>query len=73
MSPSSPKLGTPESAFGKVTLPWMLMTGTKDIAVIGNADMNLVWKFSCIATRRKIRVGAFSCRTFGFHRTSFAG
>lgn len=39
MSPSSPKLGTPESAFGKVTLPWMLMTGTKDIAVIGNADM----------------------------------
>ena len=39
MSPSSPELGTPESAFGEVTLPWMLMTGTKDLAVIGNADM----------------------------------
>ena len=45
MSPSSPELGTPESAFGKVTLPWMLMTGTKDIAVIGNADMKSRWKF----------------------------
>jgi predicted dienelactone hydrolase len=39
MSPSSPRRGTPESAFGKVSLPWMLMTGTKDTAPIGNADM----------------------------------
>lgn len=39
MSPSSPRRGTPESAFGKVSLPWMLMTGTKDTVPIGNADM----------------------------------
>ncbi|MBN2317469.1 MAG: dienelactone hydrolase [Acidobacteria bacterium] len=39
MSPSSAKLGTPESAFGKVSVPWLLMTGTKDLAVIGDADM----------------------------------
>ena len=39
MSPSSPNSGTPESAFGKVSVPWLLMTGTKDFAVIGNADM----------------------------------
>lgn len=39
MSPSSPRRGTPEAAFGKVSLPWMLMTGTKDTALIGNADM----------------------------------
>ncbi len=39
MSPSSPNNGTPESAFGKVSVPWLLMTGTKDLAVIGNADM----------------------------------
>lgn len=39
MSPSSPRRGTPQDAFGKVMLPWMLMTGTKDTAPIGNADM----------------------------------
>jgi predicted dienelactone hydrolase len=39
MSPSSPRRATPESAFGKISLPWMLMTGTKDTAPIGNADM----------------------------------
>lgn len=39
MSPSSPRRGTPESAFGKVSLPWMLMTGTKDTAPIGNANI----------------------------------
>jgi len=39
MSPSSPKRGTPQTAFGKVSLPWILMTGTKDTALIGGADM----------------------------------
>ena len=40
MSPSSPRRGTPEAAFGKVSLPWMLMTGTNDTAPIGGADMD---------------------------------
>ncbi|MFH2002849.1 MAG: dienelactone hydrolase [Planctomycetota bacterium] len=39
MSPSSPNRGTPEEAFGKVSLPWLLMTGTNDTAAIGHADM----------------------------------
>ena len=39
MSPSSPGRGTPEEAFGKVSLPWLLMTGTKDTAAIGHTDM----------------------------------
>lgn len=39
MSPSSPRRGTPDAAFGNVSLPWMLMTGTKDTAPIGDADM----------------------------------
>jgi predicted dienelactone hydrolase len=39
MSPSSPNRGTPEAAFGKVSLPWLLMTGTKDVSIIGDADM----------------------------------
>jgi len=38
MSPSRPRRGTPEAAFKKVSLPWMLMTGTKDTALIGDAD-----------------------------------
>lgn len=30
MSPSAPRVGTPEQAFGRVGIPWMLMTGTRD-------------------------------------------
>jgi predicted dienelactone hydrolase len=39
MSPSSPRHGTPQEAFGKVSIPWMVMTGTKDTSLIGEADM----------------------------------
>ncbi len=35
MSPSLPAWGTPEAAFGKVKVPWMLMTGTEDSSSIG--------------------------------------
>jgi len=38
-SPSSPRRGNPEEAFGQVRIPWMLMTGTKDIAPIGDANL----------------------------------
>jgi predicted dienelactone hydrolase len=39
MSPSSPRGGDPKIAFGEVKLPWMLLTGTHDTAVIGGADV----------------------------------
>jgi predicted dienelactone hydrolase len=39
MSPSVPRQGDPAEAFGKVEIPWMLMTGTSDVAPIGNADV----------------------------------
>jgi predicted dienelactone hydrolase len=39
MSPNSPSRGTPEQAFGDVAIPWMLMTGTEDVAPIGHADV----------------------------------
>ena len=35
-SPSSPQGGSADKAFGAVKIPWMLMTGTKDVAPIGN-------------------------------------
>jgi predicted dienelactone hydrolase len=38
LSPSSPRRGDPARAFASVDRPWMLMTGTKDIAPIGDAD-----------------------------------
>jgi predicted dienelactone hydrolase len=38
-SPSSPKTGSTAKAFGSVKIPWMLMTGTKDVAPIGNEDV----------------------------------
>jgi predicted dienelactone hydrolase len=38
-SPSAPRRGTPARAFGSVTIPWMLMTGTEDTAPIGNIDV----------------------------------
>ena len=31
-SPSSPKLGSAANAFGSVKIPWLLMTGTRDVA-----------------------------------------
>jgi predicted dienelactone hydrolase len=39
LSPSSPRRGTAANAFGSVRIPWMLMTGTKDLSIIGNADL----------------------------------
>lgn len=39
LSPSSPRAGRPKRAFGKVKIPWLLMTGTKDLSVIGNATL----------------------------------
>jgi predicted dienelactone hydrolase len=38
-SPSTPVSTTAERAFGVVKIPWLLMTGTKDNALIGHADV----------------------------------
>jgi predicted dienelactone hydrolase len=38
-SPSAPHTLSAEEAFGAVKIPWLLMTGTKDVTVIGTADM----------------------------------
>jgi predicted dienelactone hydrolase len=36
-SPSRPAVGDTQKAVGSVKIPWLLMTGTKDIALIGGA------------------------------------
>jgi predicted dienelactone hydrolase len=38
-SPSTPRRGSADEAFGRVKIPWLLMTGTKDLSPIGEADM----------------------------------
>ncbi len=38
-SPSKPRLGSVNQAFGDVPIPWLLMTGTKDVSSIGNIDV----------------------------------
>ena len=39
-SPSTPTAGSAKEAFAKVKIPWMLMTGTKDLVpMISNANM----------------------------------
>jgi predicted dienelactone hydrolase len=40
MSPSGPRAGgDPKQAFGSVNIPWMLLTGTRDTAPIGESDV----------------------------------
>jgi predicted dienelactone hydrolase len=40
MSPSAPRRGgDPGAAFGRVEVPWLLMTGTKDVAAIGGIGL----------------------------------
>ena len=38
-SPSAPKNGGAAKAFGSVKIPWLLMTGTKDLAPIGKTSV----------------------------------
>jgi predicted dienelactone hydrolase len=38
-SPSGPRQGNAAQAFGSVKIPWMLMTGTNDVALIGETDV----------------------------------
>jgi len=37
-SPSVPRRGDPDRAFGRVAIPWMLMTGTRDESIISDAS-----------------------------------
>lgn len=39
MSPSGPRRGSAEEAFGGIKMPWLLMTGTEDLAQIGGITL----------------------------------
>lgn len=38
-SPSAPRAGSSAKAFGNVKIPWLLMTGTKDVSPIGGISL----------------------------------
>jgi predicted dienelactone hydrolase len=38
-SPSEPAMGSPAQAFGRVAIPWLLMTGTRDVARLGGSTI----------------------------------
>ena len=39
MSPSAPRRGSPSHAFARVSIPWLLMTGTHDNSIFGGGDV----------------------------------
>ncbi|MBN2450178.1 MAG: dienelactone hydrolase [Lentisphaeria bacterium] len=39
LSPSGPRRGDPIAAFNSVSIPWLLMTGTRDVSPIGDVDV----------------------------------
>ena len=54
MSPSAPRNASTSAAFGKVDLPWLLMTGTQDEARIGDATVeNRLSVYPALPTGRK--------------------
>jgi predicted dienelactone hydrolase len=67
MSPSRSRRSTPKQAFGSVSLPWMLMTGTKDIAQIGQAtpDSRLA-VFLALPTGSKYELVFFGAHHYAF-------
>lgn len=38
-SPSAPKWGNASRAFGAVSIPWLLMTGTRDTSIVNDTDV----------------------------------
>jgi predicted dienelactone hydrolase len=38
-SPSAPRRGDASKAFGEVSIPWLLMTGTKDTSIVNDTDV----------------------------------
>lgn len=74
MSPSSPPGGTPEEAFGNVSLPWMLMTGTNDTSPFGNADMkSRLAVFPALAPGGKYELVLFGAEHSAFTERALPG
>ncbi|MCF6177733.1 MAG: hypothetical protein L3J71_18405 [Victivallaceae bacterium] len=73
-SPSSPRRGTPERAFGKVKIPWMIMTGTKDVAFIGATNVkSRLAVFQALPPRAKYEVVLYNAEHSAFTQRALPG
>jgi predicted dienelactone hydrolase len=74
MSPNSPNRGTPQTAFNKVMLPWMLMTGTKDYLSNGGADIeSRLAVFPALPSGDKYELVLYEAEHMAFTDRSFSG
>lgn len=70
LSPSSPRRQTPSAAFGRVAIPWMLMTGTRDIGLLGLGATNVA---SRLAVYNALPPGnKYELVLAGAHHTAFS-
>lgn len=73
-SPGSPRLGSPERAFGSVKTPWMLMTGTKDVAFIGDIEMeSRLAVFEALPPGDKYEVVLYNAEHSAFNERTLPG
>ncbi|MCB1123752.1 MAG: dienelactone hydrolase, partial [Verrucomicrobiae bacterium] len=74
MSPSSPRGGKAERAFGKVKIPWMLMTGTKDVSAIGNTTVeSRLAVFPALPPKDKYELVLFNAEHSAFSERELPG
>lgn len=73
-SPSPPRAGDPKQAFGEVKIPWMLMTGTKDVAPIGDTDVaSRLAVFPALPPGSKYELVLYEAEHFAFTDVMFPG
>jgi predicted dienelactone hydrolase len=74
LSPSPPRAGDPARAFGSVSIPWMLMTGTEDVAPIGDIDAGSRLKvYPALHGAPKYQVVLFGAEHSAFTDTALPG
>ena len=74
MSPSSPAIGNLEQAFGEVKIPWLLMTGTRDDARIGNQTVESRLRvFPSLPPGQKYQVVLFEAEHSAFSERPLPG
>lgn len=74
LSPSRPAAGSAQRAFGSVHIPWMLMTGTKDVSFIGEADAaSRLAVFASLPAGDKYEAVLYDAEHSAFHEDALPG
>jgi predicted dienelactone hydrolase len=73
-SPSAPTVGNPSTSFGKVQIPWLLMTGTHDSSVIRNSTVEKRLKvFPALPAGNKFELVLFEAEHSAFGERALPG